>query len=168
MDILEVIKTRRSIRRYTREPISEEKINKILEAGRWAPSASNSQPWKFIVLRSQEVKKKLADTLPWGRFLSQAALGIAVTINPTASTHPVEDGAAATQNILLEAHSLGLGACWIGTYGSAHEPNAKKVLNMSQGQRLLSVIAVGHPAEAPQKTRKELSELAFTDEYDRQ
>ena len=168
MDIIEVIRTRRSIRQYTRDPISEEDINKILEAGRWAPSASNTQPWKFIVLRSQEARKKLADTLTWGRFLSQAALGIAVIINPTASSHPVEDGAAATQNILLEAHSLGLGACWIGTYGSAYEPNAKKVLNIPQDERLLSVIVIGHPAEAPQKTRKELSELTFTDEYGRQ
>lgn len=167
MDILEVIKTRRSIRQYTGDPISEEDISKILEAGRWAPSASNTQPWKFIVLRSQEARKKLADTLTWGRFLSQAALGIAVIINPTASSHPVEDGAAATQNILLEAHSLGLGACWIGTYGSAYEPNAKKVLNIPQDERLLSVIVIGHPAETPQKTRKELSELTFTDEYGR-
>lgn len=167
MDILEVIKTRRSIRQYTRDPISEEDINKILEAGRWAPSASNTQPWKFIVLRSQEARKRLADTLIWGRFLSQAALGIAVTVNPTASTHPVEDGAAATQNILLEAHSLGLGTCWIGTYGSSHEASAKKVLNIPEDERLLSVIAIGHPAETPQKERRELAELTFTDEYGR-
>ena len=167
MDILEVIKTRRSIRQYTRDPISEEDINKILEAGRWAPSASNTQPWKFLVLRSQEARRRLADTLIWGRFLSQAALGIAVIVNPTASSHPVEDGAAATQNILLEAHSLGLGACWIGTYGSAYEASAKKVLNIPEDERLLSVIVIGQPAETPQKTRKELSELTFTDEYGR-
>jgi len=104
VDILELIKTRRSIRKYKTAPVSEEEINKILEAGRWAPSADNSQPWRFIVLRSQEVRKKLADTLTWGRFLSQAPMGIAVVVNPRASNHPVEDGAAATQNMLLEAH----------------------------------------------------------------
>lgn len=167
MDILEVIKTRRSIRQYTRDPISKEDINKILEVGKWAPSASNTQPWTFIVLRSQEVRKKLADTLIWGRFLSQAALGIAVTINPNASSHPIEDGAAATQNILLEAHSLGLGACWIGTYGSEHEASAKKVLNIPKDERLLSVIAIDHPAENHQKARRELAEMTFTDEYGR-
>lgn len=167
MDILEVIKTRRSIRQYTRDSISEEYINKILEAGRWAPSASNTQPWRFIILRSQEVRNKLADTLIWGRFLSQAALGIAVTINPNASSHPVEDGAAATQNILLETHSLGLGACWIGTYGSMHEASAKKVLNIPKDERLLSVIAIGHPAETHQGTRRELAEMTFTDAYGR-
>jgi nitroreductase len=167
MDILEVIKTRRSIRRYKPDPISEEEINRILEAGRWAPSADNSQPWSFIVLRSPEVRKKLADTLTWGRFLAQAPLGIVVTINPRASGHPVEDGAAATQNMLLEAHSLGLGACWIAAYGEAYEASARKVLDVPENERLLSVIAIGHPAETRQMTRRELSELVFTDSYGR-
>lgn len=167
MDILDVIKTRRSIRRYTADPISEESINKILQAGRWAPSAGNSQPWRFIVLQSPEVRKKLASILPWGGFLSEAALGIAVIIDETASTRAVEDGAAATQNILLEAHSLGLGACWIGTYGSPHEANAKKALKVPESLRVLSVIAIGHPAEAPRRTRKPMADLVFTDEYGR-
>jgi len=165
MDILDVIRTRRSIRRFTAGPVSEEDINRILEAGRWAPSASNNQPWKFIVLRSSEVRKKLAATLAWGKFLSQAVLGIAVVIDEAASTHAVEDGAAATQNMLLESHSLGLGACWIGTYGSPHEASARKVLNVPEDERLLSVIAIGRPAEAPRKTRKPLIEVVFTDEY---
>lgn len=165
MDILDVIRTRRSIRRYTGDPVSEEDINRILEAGRWAPSASNNQPWKFIVLRSPEVRKKLAATLAWGKFLSQAVLGIAVVIDEAASTDAVEDGAAATQNMLLESHSLGLGACWIGTYGSPHEASARKVLNVPEDERLLSVIAIGRPAEAPRKTRKPLIEVVFTDEY---
>jgi nitroreductase len=165
MDILEVIRSRRSIRKYEPDPISEEEINKILEAGRWAPSADNSQPWRFIVLRSEEVRKKLADVLTWGRFLSQAPLGIAVTVNPGASNHPVEDGAAATQNMLLEAHSLGLGACWVGTYGGGNEESAKKVLKIPEGERLLSVIAIGRLAESPQRTRRKLDEVTFTDRY---
>jgi nitroreductase len=147
MDVLDVIRTRRSIRRYTAGLVSEEDINRILEAGRWAPSADNSQPWTFVVLRSQ------------------AALGIAVVIDETASTHAVEDGAAATENMLLEAHSLGLGACWIGTYGSPHEASAKKVLKVSEDERLLSVIAIGYPAETARTTRKPLIEVVFTDEY---
>jgi nitroreductase len=167
MDILEVIKTRRSIREYKQDPVSEEEINKILEAGRWAPSASNRQPWRFIVLRSEETKKKLAETLTWGGPLAQAPLGIAVTVNSRASNHPVEDGAAATQNMLLEAHSLGLGACWIGTYGSVNEERAKDMLNIPEDERLLSVIAIGRPAESPQSTRRKLEEITFTDRYGR-
>jgi len=167
MDMLEVIKTRRSIRRYTGDVVSDEDINKVLEAGRWAPSADNSQPWTFVVLRSREVKEKLAGTLPCGKFLSQAALGIAVVIDEAASSNAVEDGAAATQNVLLEAHSLGLGACWIGTYGSPHEASARKVLKVPEDKRLLSVIAIGYPAETARKTRKPLAELVFTDQYGR-
>ena len=165
MDILEIIKTRRSIRRYESTPVSKEELDKILEAGRWAPSADNSQPWRFIALRSQEVRKKLADMLTWGRFLSQAPLGIVVTVNPRASSHPMEDGAAATQNILLEAHSLGLGACWIGAYGAGYEESAKKLLNVPDYERLIAVIAIGHPAESPQGTRRKLDEVVFTDRY---
>ncbi len=165
MDILEVIKTRRSIRKYTPDSISEQEINKILEAGRWAPSADNSQPWKFVALRDPEGRKRLADILTWGKFVSQAALGIAVAINPKASECPVEDGAAATQNMLLEAHSLGLGACWIGIYGSEDEASAKKVLNIPEDERLLSIIAIGHPAETPRGMRRRLAELTFIDEY---
>ena len=165
MGILEVARTRRSIRRYIADPIPEADISSILEAGRWAPSANNSQPWEFIVLRSLEMREKLAGTLPWGGFLSQAALGIAVVVDETASPHVVEDGAAATQNMLLEAHSLGLGACWIGTYGSAHEASAKKVLKVPEDKRLLSVIAVGYSAETAHSTRKPLAELVFTDQY---
>ncbi|TEU04225.1 MAG: nitroreductase family protein [Dehalococcoidia bacterium] len=167
MDILELIKTRRSIRKYKQDPIPEEEINKILEAGRWAPSASNRQPWSFIVLRSEETKRKLAETLTWGGFLSQAPLGIAVVINPRASNHPVEDGAAATQNMLLEAHSLGLGACWIGAYGSVNEESAKDILNVPDDERLLSVIVIGRPAESPQSTRRKLDEITFSDRYGR-
>jgi len=165
MDVLDVIRTRRSIRRYTAGLVSEEDVNRILEAGRWAPSADNSQPWTFVVLRGQAVRTKLAAVLAWGGFLSQAALGIAVVIDETASTHAVEDGAAATQNMLLESHSLGLGACWIGTYGSPHEASAKKVLKVSEDERLLSVIAIGYPAETARTTRKPLVEVVFTDEY---
>jgi nitroreductase/cold shock CspA family protein len=164
-DILEVIKGRRSIRKYKPDPIPQEKIDKILEAGWWAPSADNSQPWTFIVLQKQETRKKLADILTWGRFLSEAALGIAVTINPSASSHPIADGAAATQNMLLEAHSLGLGACWIGIYGSSYEESAKRLLEIPEDERLLCVIAIGYPAESPQSTRRSLSEVTFTDKY---
>ena len=165
MDILEVIKARRSIRKYKAGPVSEEEINKILEAGRWAPSADNSQPWGFIVLRSQEVREKLADILTWGSFLSGAPLGIVVSVDPGVSSHHVEDGAAATQNMLLEAHSLGLGACWLAIYGEEYEASAKKLLNVPEKERLVCAIAIGHPAETGRTTRRELGEVSFTDRY---
>lgn len=165
MDVLEAIKTRRSIRKYKSDPVPEEMMEKILEAGRWAPSANNSQPWKFIVLKDENVRKKIAEVTAYGKFLADAPLGIAVVIDPKASTHPIEDGAIATQNMLLAAHALGLGACWIGSYGSAYEDKAKRILEVPEDKRLLSIISIGFPAESREKRRKELGELVFTDAY---
>lgn len=164
-DILDLIKSRRSIRKYKTDPIPEEIITKILEAGRWAPSADNSQPWSFIVLRSPEIRKRLVEILVWGRFLQEAPLGIAVCIDPASSSHLIADGAAATENILLEAHSLRIGTCWVGVYGSEFEKDAKAALGVPEDQRLLCVIAIGYPAESRQSSRKMLNKIVFLNQY---
>jgi nitroreductase len=165
MEVLEAIRTRRSIRKYDRRLVPEEAIKKILEAGRWAPSANNAQPWTFIVLKDERVRKDVARATSYGKFLAEAPLGIAVVIDPAASTHPVEDGAIATQNMILAAHALGLGTCWIGSYGSAYEERVKEILGIPKGRRLLSIVSVGFPAESPKSTRRELGKLVFKDRY---
>jgi|YelNatPaOPRAMG01_1025707.scaffolds.fasta_scaffold06529_9 nitroreductase len=165
MDILELIKNRRSIRRYRRENIHNELVKKILEAGRWAPSANNSQPWSFIVLKSEEVRRNVAEATTYGKFLANAPIGIVVIIDPELSRHAVEDGAIATMNMLLEAHALGLGACWIGAYNSSYEERIKEILKIPRNKRVLSIISIGYPAETPTKNRKELDEIVFIDSY---
>ena len=165
MEVLETIRTRRSIRNYERRPVPEESVRKILEAGRWAPSASNSQPWNFIVLRDEGVRREVARATTYGKFLADAPLGIAVVTDPAASTHPVEDGAIATQNMILAAHALGLGTCWIGSYGSTYEERVKEILDIPKDKRLLSILSVGFPAESRKSTRRELEELTFIDRY---
>ena len=165
LQVFEAIKGRRSVRKYRKEPVSEGLIVKILEASRWAPSAGNSQPWNFIVLKDGEVRRKVADATTTGKFLANAPIGIAVVIDPRASKHPVEDGSIATQNMLLAAHALGLGACWIGAYNSVYEEKLKGILGIPENKRLLSIISIGFPAESPTKTRKELGEIVFTDRY---
>jgi len=165
MEVFEAIKSRRSIRKYTKDPVPEDLIVKILDAGRWAPSASNRQPWSFTVLKDEEVRRKIAEATTYGKFLAEAPLGIAVVVDPQASTHPVEDGAIAAQNMLLAAHALGLGACWIGSYNSFYEEKIKTILSIPKNKRLLSIISIGFPAESPTKTRKELRQIVFTDQY---
>lgn len=165
MEVFEAIKSRRSIRKYTKDPVPEDLIVKILDAGRWAPSASNRQPWSFIVLKDEEVRRKIAEATTYGKFLAEAPLGIAVVVDPQASTHPAEDGAIAAQNMLLAAHALGLGACWIGSYNSFYEEKIKTILSIPKNKRLLSIISIGFPAESPTKTRKELRQIVFTDQY---
>ncbi len=165
MEVLEAIRTRRSVRKYEKRPVPEESVEKILEAGRWAPSANNSQPWSFIVLRDERVRKEVARAATYGRFLAEAPLGIAVVIDPKASTHPVEDGAIATQNMLLAAYALGLGTCWIGSYGSGYEEQVKRILGIPEDKRLLSLISVGFPAESRKSARRELKEFVFENRY---
>ena len=143
MDVLETIRHRRSIRQYQPTGIPEDKITQILEAGRWAPSAGNSQPWRFIVVRDDKVRGELAQAAPWGRFMAQAPVTIAVVIDPPSSSHPVEDGAAATQNMLLAAHAVGLGTCWIGSYGAVYEDKAKEALGIPGDKRLLDRLRRG-------------------------
>ena len=165
MDVIQAIKGRRSVRKYTQEPVSEEELTQILEAGRWAPSRGNSQPWKFIVLKDARVRMDLAEAIPNGKFLAESPLGIAVAVNPKSSKHPEQEGAAAIQNMLLAAHALGLGTCWISVHGTDSEEKAEQILQILDREWLISVVSIGHPAEAPEKGRKGLDEITFTDKY---
>ncbi len=163
MEVLEAIKSRRSIRKYAGDRVSDDQIRDILEAGRWAATKGNKQPWEFIILKDEKIRSELAEALPSGKFLAQAPIGIAVAIKSDNSPDAPLDGAAATQNMLLAAHALGLGACWISVYDTASENEAKRILNIPEDERLLSVISVGYPAEEPQKEKKELAEITFID-----
>lgn len=167
MDVLEAIKSRRSIREYQKDPVPEDLVLRVLEAGRWAPSANNSQPWNFIVLRDKEVRRRVADVTTHGDFLADAPLGICVVIDPKASTHSVEDGATATYSMLLAARALGLGTCWIGSYGSSYEGRVKEILSIPKEKRVLSIISLGFPDEAPSSDRKDLREIVSKDKYGR-
>jgi len=107
----------------------------------------------------------LAEAIPTGKFLAEAPLGVAVVVDPKSSKHPEQEGAAAIQNMLLAAHALGLGTCWISVHGTDCEEKAKPILQIPDDEWLLSVVSVGHPAEIPEKGRKELDEITFTDKY---
>ncbi|MFO7997082.1 MAG: nitroreductase family protein [Dehalococcoidia bacterium] len=165
MDVLEAIRNRRSIRKYKRLPVPEEQVMQILEAARWAPSRGNSQPWKFITLKNAQTLMALAEAIPTGRFMAEAPLAIAVVIDPKVSKDPEQDGAAATQNMLLATHALGLGACWISVHGTGCEERTKQLLQIPDEEWLLSIVSIGHPAETPEKERKRLDEIAFPDKY---
>jgi nitroreductase len=165
MDALEAIRYRRSIRRYQGKDVPEEKVTKVLEAGRWAPSAHNSQCRNFIVVRNENTRRELAKIATYGSFLAESPVAVAVVIDPSSSNHPVEDGAAATQNMLLAAHSIGLGSCWIGAYGSGYEARAKLILGIPDDKRLLSLISLGYAAEGGGSTRIELSKLVCYERF---
>ncbi len=121
-DLLKVIRGRRSTLRFKERAVSDDALEAILEAGRWAPSYINSQPWEFIVIRAPKLRARVADimrrlTISWEGF-AQAPVLIIVAVNAsTDPRHHVQDGAAAAQNMALMAHSLGLASLWVAIYG---------------------------------------------------
>ncbi len=142
---------RRSIRKYTTKDIEDFKLKKLLEAGAAAPSAHNEQPWHFIVIKDRERLNKLAEIHPYGKMLRDAPLAVAVCGDLDKQkdyNYWVQDCSAATQNILLEAVSLGLGAVWLGIHPNPNiEPAVNKFLDLPENVKTLSVISLGYPAE---------------------
>jgi nitroreductase len=145
------ILARRSVRRYTAQPVSEEQITLLLQAGMAAPSASNRQPWHFVVVTSRPTLNALADRHPYAKMLYQAPLCIAVCGEPALSENFwVQDCSAATENILLAATGLGLGAVWLGVHPNAERTQAvRESLNLPANITPLCLISIGYPAEHP-------------------
>lgn len=155
------ILSRTSIRAYTSESVSEEQIDSMLRAAMAAPSAANKQPWMFVVVTDREVLKRMAEANPYGQMVSSAPLAIAVCGNMKAAIEGeaaemwVQDASAATQNLLLQAHAMGLGAVWTGVYPVARTMAAmKEALSLPAHIVPFSVIAIGHPAEQPKPKDK--------------
>jgi len=162
-EVLNAIKSRRTIRRFKPDPIDEEKLQMILEAGRWAPSFSNLQPWKFIVTKDRNLKNKLdkasrENVLHLG--INEAPLVILVCVDRKIDPlHAIEAGAAATQNMALAGHSLGLGVGWIGVWGTEAEAAIQKLFKLPETTRVVSLLPIGYPGESPQGNRKPLEEF---------
>ncbi|HSR35372.1 MAG TPA: nitroreductase family protein [Anaerolineae bacterium] len=145
---LGAIFARRSIRVYAGEPVSQADIQSLLEAGMAAPSASNRRPWHFVVVTDREILRALAQAHPFGKMLARAEVAIAVCGDPAISDWWVQDCSAATENILVAAAALGLGAVWIGSHGRPERENAiRNVLGIPAQIGVLSLISIGHPGE---------------------
>jgi nitroreductase len=162
MDVLEAIKGRRSVRSFKSEKnVSEETVEELIGAARWAPSAGNIQPWEFIIVRRSEIKKRLSEAAFIQSFLEEAPVVIVVCADENRSSkgygqrgrtlYCIQDTAAAIQNIHLTAHSLGLGTCWVGAF---KEEEASRILNLPQGIRPVALIPVGYPSKLPSPQSK--------------
>ena len=165
-DALNLLKSRRSIRKYKDQPVEEEKIQKCLEAAQWAPSASNKQPWEFLIVKDEQVRKKLSEIHPYARFVAKSPVVFVPLTNP--EVHPKyhkSDTALATLQYMIEAHSLGLGTCWAGVIGSSIEPEIKGLLGVPEHLNILGLVATGYADEEPTKARKELDDLVHYEKY---
>ena len=146
---IQTIFSRRSIRKYTQEPVSEKDLQTLLEAGMAAPSASNRKPWHFVAITERETLDALAEAHRYGKMLFQAPLCIAVCGDEAVSERFwVQDCSAATENILLAAAALGLGAVWLGVHPSKERvKDVKEILGIPGAVTPLNLISIGHPAE---------------------
>ena len=154
MEALEAMLTRRSIREYTSQAVPDELVQRLLEAAMQAPSAGNQQPWHFILMTEHGQLNALAGILRFGQMLRYAPLGIAVCADLSLTKHPgywVQDCSAATQNLLLAAHALGLGAVWLGVYPiDERVAGVKQILGLPEQVIPLCVVALGYPAAVPE------------------
>lgn len=149
--VLEAILSRRSIRKFQNKEISNEDIHKVLKAGMNAPSAGNEQPWHFIIIDNRNLLNQIADFHPYAKMLYEAPLAIMVCGDPSLEKHkhywPV-DCSAATENMLLAIHALGLGGVWIGVYPREHRmKKLKEMLHIPDPIQPFAIIALGYPAE---------------------
>ena len=152
MPVLDAIYTRASVRSYTDQPVEPEKIEQILRAGMSAPTARNQQPWAFVVVDDKALMTQLADSLPNAKMLASAPVAIVVcgdlskAIEGEGATYWIQDASAATENILLAAHGLGLGAVWTGAYPVMSRVKAiRSVLGLPAQIIPLNVSTMGYP-----------------------
>ncbi|MFQ6117722.1 MAG: nitroreductase family protein [Candidatus Bipolaricaulia bacterium] len=162
MDLFEAVRGRRSVREFTAEPVSDEEVERILEAGRWAPSGKNTQPWGFVLVKSRERREGLAALSRQGDLIESAPVCIAVLLDRERGYDRDKDMqgiGACVENMFLAAHALGLGACWIGGI-SGVRAEAGKVLGLKENEELVLLLLIGHPAPGERRsTRRSLSEL---------
>lgn len=166
--VLENIKTRRSVRKFSDRQISDDDMSLIIEAGRWAPSGANAQPWKFIVIRDREVIISIGDVCYYSIFKSrhvcEASVVVVILGNPAAgSATYLQDCTIAGTNMTLMAHALGIGSCWIGAF---EDDTIRQILAIPEQLKIIALISFGYAAREPLITpRLEHKDIVHLDGY---
>jgi nitroreductase len=158
---MNIIRARRSVRKYKSEPIDDIVINDILEAARWAPSGLNNQPWRFVVIKNKKFKEELSKLTHYSSIIASADLCIAVFYSHDAGYHRDKDLmsiGAAIENMLLYAHDAGIGSVWLGEILKNKE-KVNELLSIDNRNEFVALLAFGYPDENSQGERKKMSEL---------
>ncbi len=163
ISVIDAIFNRRSIRNFLSEKPKKEDILKIIEAGIWAPSGHNNQPWRFVIIWSEELKEKLAKLTIYGHLVRKAPVLIGVFLDKKSMYHQIKDhqsAGACLQNMMLCAYSLGLGTCWLGEI-LKNEKEVKELLGLTPSEyEMVALLAIGYPNDKSKRTgRKPLSEF---------
>jgi nitroreductase len=169
MTVQSAINDRRSIRAYLDTPIEDDKLNLVLEAARLSPSARNRQEWKFVVVKDRETREKLAKAANGKQFVGEAPVIIAACateaeyVMSCGQLAGTVDISIAFSFLILQAHELGLGTCWLGAY---NESEVKEILGIPSHVRVVAVTPLGYPAQEPDaKPRKSLEEIVAYERY---
>ncbi len=168
--ILKEILERYSVRKYKNDDVSDELIKELLEAARLAPSANNKQPWKFIVVKDFDKRKRIGEPTTWAKFIMNAPVLIVGCVTTQSFKmggwydSSILDIGIAMEHIALQATHLGLGTCWIGDFD---EKLVKEVLEIPENVRVAALLTVGYPLDdkIPEKKRKPLSEIISYEKY---
>lgn len=162
--MLDQIRSRRSIRRFTNEEVDDKVIDLIIEMGTWAPSGLNNQPWKFVVIRDQHLRNEISAQTKYSRIIQGAAVCIAVFLDNSQSYDRIKDiqaVGACLQNMLLAIHDLGMGGVWLGEILKNRE-SVEKILAVPESCELMAVVAFGHTEQrGGEGTRKPLDEVVI-------
>lgn len=163
-ELVQVIKKRRSIRKFEQRPVSEEMIRDILDCARLAPTANNVQPWLFGAVTDADLLAQISGLTDYGKFIKDCAVCFAVFTDRT-TKYFLEDGSAATENILLACTAYGIGSCWVAGHKKAYAESVRKCLNVPEPYTLIALVAAGYSKQKPSPKKKSLQEITFFDRY---
>ncbi|MBI3991044.1 MAG: nitroreductase family protein [Candidatus Omnitrophica bacterium] len=164
MDALEALASRRSVRAYEDKPVSKQDIEKIIDAARFAPTANNVQPWEFVVITDKKTRAEIASIAEYGRFIADAPVCVVVFCKDT--KYYLEDGCAATENILVSACALGLGSCWVAGDKKTYASRIAQVLGVPHEYKLISLLSIGYPKVKSQPYgKRQLEEVMHWEKF---
>lgn len=169
MEVFSAIQGRRSVRQYSARPVEDEKLERILEVGRLSPSSSNTQSWKFIVVRDEETRIRLTEAAGGQIFVKQAPVIMVIcgtdadSVMSCGQHRYTVNASIAAAYMILEAHEQGLGTCWLGRFD---EKKVKDILGIPNDVRVVTMIPLGYPSETPaQRPRKKLEDVVCYDKW---
>ena len=166
MEVFECIRGRRTIREYKSDPIPEDVLEKILQAGRWSPSSSNSQPWHFVVVQDPSTLSELGRIATQGSFISDAPLAIVIVMEN--APRPQLDAGRAIQQMELVAWSEGLGTCFVGVRIEEQQIAVKELLNIPSDLELVTIMPYGYRPTSINRTgtpRKDLADMVHREKF---
>ncbi len=164
MEFIDLIKNRRSIRKYQDKPVPKEVLQELLDCARLAPTAANGQQWLIGCVTDKAKLQPIAEATLWGKFIKNAPACFAVFCKAD-NQFSSDDGCSAAMNIIYGATSKGLGSCWVWGDGAPYGDAVRDILHVPKDYRLVALVPLGYPAESPKPEKKPLADVSFWNSY---